>query len=234
MTNLKMEKVDAVRLVDERTEPIKQLGGFAKHHRVPTTCGDSDRRFLVDLTQRDVDDDLQEVFTGLRNLYGLKRTEISVDGPSDGVGVITTPFFNYEFHVFQNGDDPAKVLWQRLITEIREPARVFAGPFEEIFGQRFSVLEISTDESLDLEAIVDHIEDTEHETVKVDYDKDLTWCEIQVADASTSVFVRDDSIRVVSRKNVSPQELLESFLRVQQEFMSTLSLAGIPFLAGSD
>lgn len=234
MVNLKMEKVDAVRLVNERIELIKQISGFAKHHRVPTTSSASDHRFLAELTQRDVDDDLQDVFTRLRTSYGLKRKEISVDGPSDGSGVITTPFFHYEIHVCQHQDDPSQVVWRRLITEISEPARVFAGPFEEVFGKRFTVLEISTDDSLPLESIVDHIEETELDLVKVDYDKDLTWCEIQFGDTDVSALVRDDSIRVICRKEVSPQELLESFLRIQQEFMSTLSLAGIPFLAGSD
>ncbi len=234
MTRPKLEKVDSVRLVNEQTESIRQISGFAKHHRVPTTLTDADRRFVIDLTQRDIDHDLQIVFKLLRSSYALKRKDISVDGPSDGVGVITTPFFNYEFHVEQNQDDPGKVLWRRLITEIREPARVFAGPFDEIFGKRFSVLEILTAGSLDLEAIVDHIEASEHETVKVDFDKDLTWCEIQIADLAMSVLVRNDSIRVISRKAVTPHELLESFLQIQQEFMATMSLAGNPFLAGSE
>lgn len=228
-----MEKVDSVRLVDERTEQIKQLSGFAKHHRVPTTCNDADQRFVTELTLRNVDDDLQTIFAALRKTYGLKRKEISVDGPLDGIGVIATPFFNYEIHVTQDWSDPSKVLWKRYITEIREPARVFAGPFEAVFTKRFSVLEISIHESLDLGAIVDHIEDSETDRVKVDFDKDLTNCEIQIADSATSVVVRDHSIRVVSRNAVSPHELLEAFLMVQQEFMATLSLAGIPFLAGS-
>ena len=101
MANLKTERIDAVRLVDERNEPVKQVSGFAKHHRVPTTCGAGDQRFIFELTHRDVDHDLQEVFKSLRTSYGLKRKEISVAGPEDGTGVITTPFFNYEFHVAQ-------------------------------------------------------------------------------------------------------------------------------------
>ena len=96
------------------------------------------------------------------------------------------------------------------------------------------MLEITTDQSLELDAIVDHIEDSETDTVSVDYDKDLTWCEIQLAESATTVLVRSDSIRVISHREVTPQELLESFLRIQQEFMATMSLAGIPFLAGSD
>ncbi len=98
------------------------------------------------------------------------------------MGVITTPFFNYEFHASQAEDDPGTVVWQRLITSIIEPARVFAGPFEEVFGQRFNEMEIAIQDALDLESIVDHIEDCEPANLTIDYDKDLTWCEIQTAE----------------------------------------------------
>jgi len=234
MTSHKIEKVDTVRLIDERRELIKQLDGFQKHHRVPTTCNETDKRFLADITQRQLNSDLQEIFASLRKSYGLKRKQISVVGPADGGGVISTEFFNYEIHVAHDESDPSRIVWRRSITEIGEPARVFAGPFEQVFGKRFSVLEIVTQQALDLESIVDHIEDTELETVSVDYDKDLTWCEIQLLDSTTSVVIREDAIQVISRREVSPQELLESFFEIQRQFISTLSLAGIPFLAGTE
>ncbi len=234
MTVRKIEKVDTVRLIDERREAFKQLDGFQKHHRVPTSGSDSDHRFLAEITARELDADLQTIFAALRKSYGLKRKEISVDGPADGGGVIATDFFNYEIHVALDDDDPSRIVWCRSITEISEPARVFAGPFEQVFGKRFSVLEISTEQSLDLESIVDHIEDQELETVGVDYDKDLEWCEIQLVDSATSVMIRQDSIRVISRREVSPAELIESFLEIQRQFITSFKLAGIPFLADPD
>lgn len=233
MTSQKTEKIETVRLIDEKRVPVKQLDGFQKHHRVPTSAGESDQRFVIDITQSQLDADLQEVFTALRKSFGLKRKEISVDGPADGGGIITTDFFNYEIHVALDQSEPSSVVWRRAITEIGEPARVFAGPFEQVFGKQFSVLELLTHQPLHLEAIVDHIEDAELDTVNLDYDKDLTWCEVKHADALTSVVMREDSIRVISHKPVSPQELLESFWEIQRQFISTLSLAGIPFLAGS-
>ena len=231
MANSKMESIDVVRLVHEHTESIKRISGFAKHHRIPNSICDSEQRFIADISKRELNDDLQKVFKSLRTAYGLKRKEISVTGPSDGVGVITTPYFDYEFHVIQNQDDPSKVVWMRKIAEIKEPARIFAGPFAEVFGNRFSILEFSTTQSLDLESIVDHIEEAELDTVTVDFDKDLSWCEIDVEETACSVLIRDDSIRVISSSDVTPQGLLESFLRIQQEFITTLDLSRIPFLA---
>ncbi len=232
MTSEKLAKDGLARLLNERVVPYKQLSGFAKHHRIPTTCSDSDQRYLAELANDEIDGDLQEVFSALRKSFGLKRKEISVVGPSEGGGVITTPFFNYEIQVSLNPEDPAKVIWRRIISEISEPARVFAGPFEDVFEKQFSVLEILVAHPLDLEAIVDHIEDAELETVKIDYDKDLTWCEVQFTDSTTMVMIKPDSIRVVSRKEISPHELLESFLRIQKELLAMLNLTGIPSLTG--
>jgi len=234
MSENKIASSGSARLIAERSESIKELSSFAKHHRVPTQCSDSDQRFIADLAEPQLDEDLQTVFSSLRKSYGLKRKEISVDGPNDGGGVIRTPFFNYEIQVLQNQDYPGKVVWRRMISEITEPARVFAGPFEEVFENQFTVLEVLMTNPLDLEAIVDHIEDAEIETVKVDYDKDLTWCKIAFTDSTSEAMIRNESIRVINRREVSPQDLMESFLKIQHELLSMLSLSGIPFLAGSD
>lgn len=231
MSNSNSENVDALRLIDQSSEPIKHINGFLKHHRIPTTHNAGDQRFVVDLTFEEIDNDLQATFRSLRKAYGLKRKEIEVHGPADGMGVITTPFFNYEYHASQSEDDPGTVVWQRLITSIIEPARVFAGPFEEVFGQRFNEMEIAIKDTLDLEVIVDHIEDCEPSNLNIDYDKDLTWCEIQTAENGVTIVVKPDSLQIVSGKEISPKNLINAFLKVQKDFIATMNLTGIPFLA---
>ena len=229
-----MGNADSVRLVCEQTTPIKQLEGFQKHHRVPTAASAGDQRFVCELAESQIDADMQDVFSALRKSYGLKRKEISVDGPTDGGGIVTTPFFCYQIQVQQDQESPSKINWVRSITEISEPARVFAGPFDEVFGRQFSVIEILTRQPLDLESIVDHIEDLESDDIDVDYDKDLTWCELNVLSSTTNVRLSDSCIRVVSRAEVTPRELLDSFLEIQQRFIATLSVDDVPFLAAAD
>ena len=227
-----MGNADSVRLLCEQTISIKQLEGFQKHHRVPTASSAGDQRYVCELAEPQIDADMQGVFSALRKSYGLKRKEISVDGPADGGGFVTTPFFCYQVQVQQDEETPSKVIWVRSITEITEPARVFAGPFDEVFGQQFSVLEILTRQPLELEAIVDHIEDLESDDIDVDYDKDLTWCELNVLGSTTNVRLSESCIRVVNRAEVTPEELLESFLDIQKRFIATLSVGDVPFLSG--
>ena len=228
-----MGNADSVRLVCEQTIPVKQLEGFQRHHRVPTSSGASDQRYICELTAPQIDADMQSVFSALRKSYGFKRKEISVDGPAEGGGFVATPFFCYQIQVQQDDEAPSMVTWIRSITEISEPARVFAGPFDEVFGRQFSELEILTQQPLDLEAIVDHIEDLDSEAIDVDYDKDLTWCELNVLSSTSHVRLNDSCIRLTSRAEVSPQELLESFLDIQKRFIATLSINDVPFLSGT-
>lgn len=233
MDGNKTDQISEVRLLHEKIEPFKQLNGFQKHHRVPQTASASDSQFLAKITAADLDADLQQAFSKLRNKFALKRKEISVFGPDDGVGMIVTPHFSYEITVALHDEDPTQVAWRAAISNIQQPEQIFTESFQQIFGNRFSILELLTSAPLDIEAIVDHVEDTELDTVKVDYDKDSTWCEISVATANAAVKVCENSIRVVSHDEVSPRQLLEKFLNVQQQFLASLNLSGNPFLVDS-
>ncbi len=62
MSNSDSENVDALRLIDQSSEPIKHINGFLKHHRIPTTRNAGDQKFVVDLTFEEIDNDLQATF----------------------------------------------------------------------------------------------------------------------------------------------------------------------------
>lgn len=233
MDGKKTKPIGDVRLLNEQIQPLKQLAKFQKHHRIPQSVGDGDRRFLAEITSAELDDDLQEKFAELRSAFGFKRKEILVNGPSDGGGMISTPFFNYEITISFLETEPAKVVWRRSIVDIRDSAQIFSPAFVQVFGNQFSILELATAGDLDLEAIVDHIEDSELDSVAVNYDKDVTWCEIQVANSIAAVRLSNDSIRVASRHEVSPQELLQAFVEVQHQFLASLNCTGSPFLTGA-
>lgn len=218
-----------LRFLEQRVEQIKQLPGFKKHHRVPTSANASDEKFIATLAEPLLDSDLQDTFSALRKAYGLKRKEISVDGPFEGTGIIETPFFHYHIEVAIDPEFPSRVIFTRSISDITEPARIVAPAFETVFEKRFSLMEIETSDALDLEAIVDAIEDAESELVKIDYDKDLTWCEIQVINSAATVIVSENSIRVESARETTPQLLLETFAEIQQQFIESLQFDEFAF-----
>ena len=213
--------------VEQRTEPIKQLPGFQKGYRVPTSANPSDQKFIEKITTPTLDEDLQETFSALRKTFGLKRKEISVDGPCEGSGFVSTPFFDYEVNVSIDPETPSRVNFGRSISNIVELGKVLDERFDDVFGKRFSTLIVEVEKELDLELIVDTIEDEDPEGVSVDYDKDLTWCEIQVLGSTATIVVESHSIRVESVRETTPKQLLDLFTDIQQQFIAKLDLSGV-------
>jgi len=212
---------------EQRTEQIKQLPGFQKGYRVPTSDNPSDQKFIAKIAEPILDDDLQETFSALRKAFGLKRKEISVDGPFEGGGIVSTPFFDYEVRVQIDAETPSRVIFSRSITGIRDFAKLVDDPFDDVFGKRFSTLIVEVENELDLETIVDTIEDEDPDGISVDYDKDLTWCEIQVLGSTATIVAEAYSIRVESVRETTPKQLLDLFTDIQQQFMEKLDMSDV-------
>ena len=212
---------------EQRTEQIKQLPGFQKGYRVPTSDNPSDQKFIAKIAEPILDDDLQETFSALRKAFGLKRKEISVDGPFEGGGIVSTPFFDYEVRVQIDAETPSRVIFSRSITGIRDFAKLVDNPFDDVFGKRFSTLIVEVENELDLETIVDTIEDEAPDGISVDYDKDLTWCEIQVLGSTATIVAEAYSIRVESVRETTPKQLLDLFTDIQQQFMEKLDMSDV-------
>lgn len=213
--------------IEQRTEQIKQLPGFQKGYRVPTAASPSDQKFIAKIADPILDDDLQEVFSALRKAFGLKRKEISVDGPFEGGGIVATPFFDYEVRVSIDAETPSRVIFARSITNIRDFSKLLDDPFDNVFGKRFSTLIVEFENELDLETVVDTIEDEDPEGISVDYDKDLTWCEIQVLGSTATIVAEAHAIRVESVRETTPKQLLDLFTDIQQQFMAKLDLSDV-------
>ena len=221
-----MDGTTKLSFVEQRTEPIKQLPGFQKGYRVPTSANPSDQKFITKITEPILDEDLQDTFSALRKTFGLKRKEISVDGPFEGTGFVSTPFFDYEVNVSIDPETPSRVNFGRSISNIVDLGKVLDERFDDVFGKRFSTLIVEVAQELDLETIVDTIEDEDPEGVSVDYDKDLTWCEIQVLGSTATIVVQAYSIRVESVRETTPKQLLDLFTDIQQQFIAKLDLSG--------
>lgn len=218
-----MSSLADVRLINEHIAPVKSLRSFTKQTRIPERAGDGDNRWVRQLAEADIDADLDEKFSSLRSAFGFKRREIQVGRPDEGVGVITTPQFNYEISLALSENDPAKIVWRRAVTGFQALSVAFGSAFEQVFGGDFSVLEVTVDQPLDVEAIVDNVEDAESQDVSVDYDKDVTWCEITLRDSLTSIRVTEQTMRATGPNHVKPRDLVESFLRVRDKFVQSVS-----------
>src|SRR5262249_56747337 len=116
---------------------VKWLTGFGKSHRLPERVNAGSRKFVADLAHDDVKQDVDEVYSAVRETMGYKRRD--VEGSSDrGTGFVRTPDFEYSVSVDQAADDPTSVVWRRELAGIRTPEGVLDRPFQAGFGGVFA------------------------------------------------------------------------------------------------
>lgn len=215
--------VEHIRLIAEETGEIKRLAGFKKGHRIPDLTSSRDAAFLAEVSADQMDADLVETFAALRDVYGFKRREISVTGPEEGFGAISTPCFNYEIAIAQIPNQPSHYCLRRAITRIQEPVRVLSAEFEAVFSNRFRTIEILAESNFDLEAIIDRIEEVDSNWVSVDFDKNISWCKISLG--PVLVDVSGNRIRIVDEQNGQQlRELFDTFQSVQKKYIENLEI----------
>ena len=206
-----------IRLLNERKMPLKSLGGYQKHHRLSGKEVVSDK-FLTDLAASDLNDELESAFAKLRSGFGFKRKELTATDPMENCGEVATPGFTYEVSVSTIDGEPSNVLWRRAISRISDAETVTSPQFEETFGTQFNILELALTEPVDVEAVIDEVEDCDDPSVTVDYEKDASWCRIEFRGRKESIHVESDCIRVRSSGEISPSDLIETFLVAHAQF----------------
>lgn len=210
-----------IRLLSERKVSVKTLGGFRKHFRMPDKGNTVSDDFLADLAEGDLNADLDTTFAKLKSEFGLKRKELNATDPIGNFGEVTTPGFTYEVSVSTIEGESVNVLWRRAISKISEAETVTCPAFETTFGKQFNILELTLQEPIDVEDVIDQVEDCDDDSVKVDYEKDASWCRIEFRGRKESIHVQADRIRVSHGGEVSPSQLIETFLSAHARFFGS-------------
>lgn len=208
--------VARVALVRERVESVKKLSGFRKGSRVPDAVNSSSQKYVASLAGDELQADLDTVHAALREAFKFKRLDLQVDGPIDGSGTIITPFFNYTIALKQNPRDPSEVVWRREVIDIVDAEQVLSKAFSATFDELFDTVELAPTEPIDLTALIDRIEALDDSRIKLDYDRELTWCKLAIRGISGEIKVTKRTFELVERKPESPKKLLESFFAIQR------------------
>lgn len=212
-----------IRLLSEHKRALKSLSGFRKHHRIPEKGNVVSDEFLSSIAMEDLNEDLDSTFSKLRSEFGFKRKQLKAIEPIDNFGEIETPGFTYEVSVATIEGEGNNVLWRRAISRIEEADSVSGSEFNKVFGQQFNSLEISLKNPICVEDVIDEVEDCEDPSVKVDYEKDASWCRIEFRGRHQSIHVEAEKIRVNSAVEVSPANLIDTFLTAHAQFFNSES-----------
>jgi hypothetical protein len=210
-----------IRLLCERKVGVKTLSGFRKHYRMPDKGSTVSDEFLADIAESDLNEDLDDTFAKLKSEFGLKRKELSATDPIGNFGEVTTPGFTYEVSISTIDGESGNVLWRRAISKISEAETVTCPAFETTFGKQFNILELVLQEPIDVEDVIDQVEDCDDDSVKVDYEKDASWCRIDFRGRKESIHVEADRIRFRHGGEVAPSQLIETFLSAHARFFSS-------------
>ena len=205
-----------VKLLSETCQPIRELAGYRKR-----SWGDAipNPNQLARLASVELESDIDTRFRALRARFGLKRRDLTVDGPVDGAGTISTPAFRYHVNVELDPDDSSQVVWRRAIADVVDAESVFSTSFQGVFNDEFRVLEIQLQGTLDVEEIIDRVEEAREDRIRVDYDRHANWCEITTEVVDLVVHVQKRMIRVISTKGITPRNLVTQYYEIQKQFI---------------
>lgn len=212
-----METRQRLRIYSDRVQAIKQLSGYRKGSKLPDQASDSANKWVASMAESELDEDLQQTLDRLREAFRFKRRELQIDGPMDGLGVITTPFFTYQITVEVSPEDPAQVLWRRELRQIEDIQKVVTPEFDQCFSPAMWVLEIPVSEPMDIEEVIDNIEDAENESIDIHYDKDCTWCDVRIDEISGTLRVTSEAFVISPASSIKPKQVFESLLAMRSK-----------------
>ena len=218
----KSSLLNAVRFYGRLTMPAKSLTGFDKRLRTPDDP-DALLASFGKMATADVEQDLDKVYEKLKSAFGFKRRELVVDGPVEGSGSITTPAFEYRIDLMLDVERDNHVIWQRSVGRIHQPEIVFSDEFQKVFRESLGFLQVDLTTPLDIEAIIDHVEDSDGECT-VEYDRDATWCEINTQGSNATMRIEGDQLSVKGPTPLSPTDLFECYWQLQEQFLETIDL----------
>jgi hypothetical protein len=212
------EQVKQVFLQIEDSLRISSLSGFRRGHRVPNAVNSATRSFVENISEKEVNDDIEEVFERIHGAMTYKRRDLAA-----GAGRIVTPDFEYVVNVAQDREDPSMAVISRQLINI-SPTIVGDDAFNVVFEDTFDELTFEFTKQVNVEDLIDQIEDLNLDKVDLDYPADCSYCDISIDGLPLSIRVTPDSVTVHNPIAASPKLLVESFFTVQKQ------LAGSPVL----
>lgn len=209
--------MESLVILHEQSVAVKSLQDFHSGHRVPTEINDRTQSFVGKCGHKDISDELDARFADFRKHLRMKRVDLKVSDPDCGMGMISTPWCEYQVHVFQSASDPGEAVLSRQLASITDLEILSNDGFTAIFGSQFNCVEYTPVEPIDIEAFIDHVEDQDFPQVEIDYDRSATWCTLTAPGIPGEVSLEDNTIRLTMAQAQSPLDLLNAFLALQTQ-----------------
>lgn len=206
----------AMTFVQKTRVKLKNLSGWKKNDRIPDRVGDFSQALVAKAAAEELTKDLDEVYAKLKEAFGFTRREISAAEPNDGTGTITTPHFSYSVTVSHNPEQLEEAIWTRTVDAIQTPAQVSSEAFSAAFDGMFSTLAFEMPTKVSIEDFIDEVEAAKIPELKIKYDRDATYCELQLQGAAGTILLTPQLLSIVHGQRTETQMLLRSFETVRR------------------
>ena len=205
---------------------LTSLSGWRKTYRIPDRYTEATRTFVSGCATDELKNDLDSVFDALKKAFKFGRRDLEVSQLGDGTGTIITPYFNYLVHVELNADDLNEVIWTRTVDSIVAPEQISTEAFAKVFDDVFDTLELSLPTKVQIEAFIDAVEAARIPDISLDYDRDATYCDIQIAGVSGKLRLSSGQLSLSHNTPTKTARLMESFITTWKLLQSQ----SLPFL----
>jgi len=211
------QRVTNVALVSEQRRRVRDLRGFGKTHSVPFANTDRTQSFVGRIAFKEISEDLDARFDEFRKNFRFKRNDLLVSEPENGEGAIGTPWFEYRITVTHDPNEPTDVTWRRQVTGFHDSFPLLSPEFAAVFGTVFDTVEVEPLEPIHVEAFIDSIEERDDESIKLDYDRQSTWCELTTASIPGRLLVESERVAFVTNEPQLPARLLNAFFEFRTQ-----------------
>ncbi len=208
------QRISDITLVVEATAKIKSLTGWKKGMQTPDRYNDSANQFAAGLAHAELKVDLDGVFGKLKDAFKFTRRDLNAVETLVGTGTITTPFFSYSVTVALDPTNLERVVWTRSVGAIKNSDHIISTAFARVFDDVFNRLEFSLPTDVKVADFVDAVEATEVPDLEIRYDRDCTYCELQLPDCEGTISVTPFNLSIVHSRPKKVKILIESFENV--------------------
>ncbi len=205
------ERVSELTFLSTKVEPLRNLSGWKRSFRIPDRLNDATQRFVAQLSEHELKHDIDSIHDLLKVAFKFARRELDATGPADGAGTIITPYFNYSVSVSLNPDDPSEVNWTRTVNRIAAARKVASENFGQVFDYVFDTLQVSLPYLVNLEEFIDTVEAAEIPELKLQYDREVTHCDLEMEGVPAAVRLTPNELAIVHDRPCQTKLLIQSF-----------------------
>jgi Caspase domain len=211
------DQVKRVFLQLEEPVEIRSLSGFIKgRHRVPEWNSSATQSFVEDISQKEIEEEIEEVHRRIRANMNYKRKNMFIDA-----GHIVTPDFEFWAECNQDAEDPAAAVISHRLTNI-SPKIIDDEGFNQVFDGCFEDITFEFKREVDVKDLIDQLEELDAKNVDLDYPADCSYCDLTIEGSNLEIRITANGVTIHAPQASAPKKLVQSFISVQK------ALAGSP------